>query len=532
MPRGKPLQAFTSSCQKLTVKIDSWLTELTREPPVPPDSYVPDLRRVYERLKAEIGMAPDVVIRWVEVPALGTEPLLLAYVESLVDTQVVDQDLLSPLLTATTPPERWDRSALFAGDVEQRTTWSDILHDLASGRTVLFLPNHPFAWSVDTTKYPERNIDRPQTEMTVRGPDEAFTEVLFTQMAQIRRRFLTPSLRFHPIVLGNQQKTMVVVVYLEGVTNATLVDTVVQRLEALKMDMYPNATAIAGMIRDHPRSIFPTIRSTERVDLAAWRLAEGKVVILVDGDPNVLIAPSPLADFYRTSMDYSGAWFDASFVRFIRFGGWVMGVYLPALYIAFTEVNSNILPPGLLIVAEGSRAGLPVSPVSEVLLMIFTIEILREAAMRLPKVLGTTIGTVGAIVVGTAVVKAGIVSPQIIVLITLTALAFYSAPVYELTGTWRLVNFSMLVGAATLGLLGIVLLTVVLVSELTRLTSFGTPYFEPWGPFRPIDWADVLARLPWSRYHNRPTTARPQDTGWASAPPILPPHLKKGRETS
>ena len=401
--RREDLSLVASSCRTLDEKLDVWLRELAGADGLPSATYVPDLQVARKRIEMGMGTSPDVVTRFVAV-STETEPILVAYVESLVDTQVVDQDILAPLLTTTVPPEEWDRQGIAAGDLKRRTKWSEILEDLAGGSTLLFAPGLPWVWSVDTVKYPQRSIDRPQTELTVRGPDEAFTEVLYTQMAQIRRRFRTPLLRFHPVTLGTQQGTLVLVCYLEGVTNRSLVDTVLQRIQALHMDVYPNATAIAGMIRDHPRSIFPTIRATERVDLAAWRLAEGKVLILVDGDPSVLVAPSPLADFYRTSMDYAGAWFDSSFVRFIRFGGWLIGVYLPALYIAFTEVNSNILPPGLLVVAEGSRAGLPVSPVSEVLLMIFTIEILREAALRLPKVLGATIGTVGAIVVGTPVV--------------------------------------------------------------------------------------------------------------------------------
>jgi hypothetical protein len=526
--RREELGLLTTSLRTLDARLEVWLGELGASPGLPRSTYVPDLDAAFRRIQMGMGQSPDVALRRVAVPACS-EPILVAFVESLVDTQMVDQDVLAPLLASSASPETWDRQVLAVGEVRRRQDWSEILEDLAAGNTLLFAPGVPFVWSVDTVRYEGRSIDRPQTEMTVRGPDEAFTEILYTQMGQLRRRFRTPLLRFHPVTLGSQQNTLVVVCYLEGITNRALVDTVVARIASLQMDVYPNATAIAGMIRDHPLSIFPTVRATERVDLAAWRLAEGKVLILVEGDPSVLVAPAPLADFYRTSMDYAGAWFDSSFVRIVRFGGWVMGVYLPALYIAFTEVNSNILPPGLLVVAEGSRAGLPVSPVSEVLLMIFTIEILREAALRLPKVLGTTIGTVGAIVVGTAIVKAGIVSPQIIVLITLTALAFYSAPVYELTGTWRLVNFAMLLGAATLGLLGIVLVTVVLVVELTRLTSFGVPYFEPWAPFRPADWADVLWRLPWYRYHRRPTSARPRDTGWARAPSTLPPHLRWGQ---
>ncbi len=515
--------------RELLAKIDGWLEGISAWSAGPVSTaYTPDMAAAHERIKSGMGQSPDVVLRWVDVPACAPGRVLVAYVDGMVDTQVIDQDVLGPLQTTVSPPSTWDRGTIRAGHVRPRRDWNDILEDLSAGSTVVLASGCAVAWSVETAKYKQRGLTRPQTETSVRGPDEAFNEVLATQITQIRRHFRTPALRFCILTAG-LQKTPVAVAYLKGVTNPALVESVVERLGRLPLEVWPNATAIGGMIRDHPRSIFPTIRNTERVGFAAWQLAEGKVVILVDGDPFVLIAPAPLADFYRTAMDYGGAWYDASFVRLIRMAGWALGVYLPALYIALTQVNNSVLPANLMIVIEGSRAGLPITPVSEVLLMVFTLEVLREAALRLPKALGPTIGTVGAIVVGTAIVKAGVVSPQIIVLITLTALAFYTAPVYELTGTWRVVNFCMLIGAAVLGLLGITAVTLLVMGELTRLSSFGTPYFEPWAPLRPVDWRDVAVRVPWAILHRRPTSARPLDVGWPPAPAVGSPPLRRGR---
>jgi spore germination protein KA len=403
------LAAFevVQECQRLTVKLDAWLESLGQGgSPPQTDAYVPDMALVHRRIKKEMGESPDVVMRWVAVPSLKGKQALVVYVDGMMDSQMLDQDVLGPLQQTTTPPDTWNTNTLRTGDVQAVRDWSTLLRNLASGHTIICVPGFDAAWSVDTAKFKQRGIDRPETELTVRGPMEAFNEVIWTQMSQLRRRFPTPNLQFHQVRIGTQQGP-VVVVYLRGITNPNLVRTVIRRLEQVKLEARPNATIVAGLIRDYPRSIFPTIRSTERVEVAAWHLAEGKVVILVDGDPFVLIAPAPLADFYRTAMDYSGAWQDASFVRFVRFAGWALGVYLPAFYIAMTDINSNVLPTGLLIVIEGSRAGLPVHPLSEVLLMIFTIEILREAALRLPKVLATTIGTVGAIVVGTPIVALG-----------------------------------------------------------------------------------------------------------------------------
>jgi spore germination protein KA len=350
-------------------------------------------------------------------------------------------------------------------------------------------------------------------------------------MNQLRHRILDPHLHFKQLTLGSRQHTTVALAYLGGVANPALVATCLERLKSINISGHANATLIAGLIRDHPRSIFPTIRPTERVDLACWNLLAGKVVILVDGDPFVLIAPASLADFYRTSMDYSDAWYDTSFVRIIRLVAWAFGAYLPAIYIAMTQVNPNLVPATLLIITLGDHAALPFSPFIEAILMILVVEILREAALRLPHAMSTTIGTVGAIVVGTAVVKAGFVSPQIIVIITLTALAFFSVPVYELTGTWRIVNFLMLLISAVLGILGIILATFFLGGLLLSMTSFGSPYLVPMAPFRWRDWKDYLLRTPWASIRTHLTTARPLSATWNDTPSIDDPaHLKKSQD--
>jgi spore germination protein KA len=243
-------------------------------------------------------------------------------------------------------------------------------------------------------------------------------------------------------------------------------------------------------------------------------LEQGKVAVLTNGDRAVIMVPAVLADFYRTSEDYNGAWYDTSFIRTIRVLALAFGVFLPALYIALTEVNPDLISPTLLDLVVGSHTGLPFTPIVEVLTMILIIEVLREAALRLPKVLGSTLGTVGAIVVGTAVVKAGFVSPQIIVLMTLTALSLFSVPTYELLASWRVVNWLMLLAGFILGVYGMVLCTLWLSVTLVGLHSFGTPYLVPASPWRGKDWSNFLWRVPWAAMRRRLTESQPQDLRW------------------
>jgi spore germination protein KA len=483
------------------------------------DAYVGDVASAEQRIRHSFGCSADVVVRTLRIPALGYRHVLVAVVAGLVGDQLLADAVIGPVLRTVADPSTWDKTVFGVADVHRGGLWSTVLAGMATGRAAVVVEGLPYCWLPNVQAYQQRAIPRPRTEISVRGPDDAFNEVLSTQIALIRQRLADPALHFVEITVGTLQRTRVAVAYLEGVTHTEWVEMAVARIRALNISGRVNATQLAGRIRDYPLSIFPTIRASERVDMAVWWLLEGKVLILVDGDPFVLSVPAPLPEFYRTGADYSSSWADAGFSRCIRFAGWAVGVYLPALYIALTEVNPGLIPPALLMVIIGNHLGLPFPPITEALLMIGIIEILREAALRLPKAVSSTIGTVGAIVVGTAVVKAGVVSPQIIVVMTLTALAFFSAPVYELSSTWRAVGLVMLLAAAVLGLFGIIVVTVVLVGALIGLQSFGVPYLDGLAPANAWKVATTLMRPPWALWSARAVRRHTR----ASSPDAKPP---------
>jgi len=518
----------------LSQRLDGLLAALddasASSPPRALDQYQPDIEAAWERIKSGMGQNSDVLLRRLQVPSVPGGPVLIAAIDGLADTQMIDQDIIGPLLHATSPPETWDEQELTPVHISAESEWPQLLESLAAGNTLIFAPGLAHVWVVDTVHYRQRGIQRPQTEAAVRGSEESFNEILLTQKNQIRRRLLTPALRFHDLRVGRLQATAVSLAYIQNLANPSVVNVALSRLQAISVDGVPNSAAISGLIRDHPQSVFPTIRATERLDIVVWHLLQGSVAVLVDGDPFVLLAPAPLVDFYRTSMDYSSTWVDTSFVRLIRFTGWLLGMYLPAAYIALADVNPNLIPSPIYTIMQGSNAGVPFSPLVEVLLMIVIIEILRESALRLPKMMSSTLGTVGAIVVGTAVVRAGLVDPQVIVMMTLTALALFSTPVYELTGAWRVVGLALLLGGALFGVFGIIIVTIWFVGTLIEMQSFGTPYLSPWAPFRGAEWPDAFSRVPWSMMTARWADARPRRPTWRRPGPDVPrPHLRRWR---
>lgn len=454
------------------------------------------LRHIGQRLQKS---APDLVVQ-----AFGTH--LIVYMDGLIDS-----NRLTTVLTAGTPSTEIHQSGL---SLRTTTEWSALLDAVWTGQVAVITQDRPGALLLDAAKPPHRAISQPGTEQTIRGPQEAFVEPNAIKLAQLRQRLPSPTLWAEAVTVGTRFPLSCTILYCDGLASPAVIDQVRHRLRQLDIDHPTNATRIGSLIRDQPWALFPTVRYSERVDWIAWQLESGKVAVMVAGDPFVMSMPAVLSDFYQTSEDYSAAWYDASFVRAIRLLAWAFGVMLPGWYIALTEVNPDLISPTLFDIVSGSHTGLPFTPFVEVVVMILVVEILREAAVRLPKVLATTIGTVGAIVVGTAVVKAGFVSPQIIVLMTFTALSLFSVPTYELLASWRFVSWAVLLAAFILGIYGIVLVTLALVIELVSLTSFGVPYLAPASPWRPKDWANTVWRVPWQTLHRRLTSSRARDLTW------------------
>ncbi|PSR32097.1 MAG: spore germination protein [Sulfobacillus benefaciens] len=488
------------------------LAELNAWDNTKPDTVTGDILEIQSYLKSQLLDSPDLITR-VLVSGIGVQ-VLVAYIDGLVDTVMVDQDIIAPILKSQTLPEKWDTETLHTGQVTKETRWTKIWPKLLRGNTIICAQEQSAVWVVDTVKYMQRPVSRPETEAAIRGPQEAFNEIVLTQMNQIRRRLPDNRLTFQKVQLGTVDQHQVIVVALRGVVNPGLLETVMYRLHRIHMDAIPNATQVGSLIRDHPRSIFPTLRYTEHVDFVVWGLEQGKIAVLVDGDPFVIVLPATLWDFYQTPMDYNSPWYDASFVRFIRIAGFFVTLYFPSLYIVFTTTNQNLVPYQLLTTIIGSHIGLPFPPILEAILMIFVIEIIREAALRLPKALSTVLGTMGAIVVGTAIVKAGFVSSQIIVIMTVTALSFYSVPAYELVGSWRLVNFVLLASAQFWGLFGVLWVSLALVVELDSMVSFGVPYLSPWIPVNWRSLKDSVVRLPLGQWRQRLGSIRPPRMSW------------------
>ena len=510
------LSDLTRSLSRLDKNVSVAMHEA--QDPGSADWFDGDIEMASTRLSHMVDQSPDVIIRTFEVGKHWHWPAMLVYVDGLASNEMIDQDTVQRLMDAASKEKPTPEAVLKAckmllvtvGHVTSTQSWDSLTTKALTGNLVIFLQDVPNVLIIDTVKFPARGIPSTTLEPSVKGPQEAFNEVGLTHMDQLRRWIRSPSLHFDPHTVGVISKSPVAIAYIKGVVNEELLARVTDRVERIQRDLVTCANDVGEYLSGHRQSIFPQYRLTERVDWVARQLGQGKIAILVENDPFAILLPVTLMDFYQTSQDYALSWWDGTLVRLIRLSGLIIGLYLMPLYIALTSVNTVLTPTPLLLTIDASRQGIPFPPVVEVVIMYLIIEILREASNRLPKQLAVTLGTVGAVVVGTAIVKAGIVDDVMIVSATLTALGLFTSPAFEMSTPWRWLFWAMIVGAYFLGVLGMVLVTVAIVAYLASLEPFGVPYLTPFGPVRLGAWADAWVRLPTPVLRRRPIALRPK----------------------
>jgi hypothetical protein len=353
-----------------------------------------------------------------------------------------------------------------------------------------------------------RDVSLPEVEFSVVGPKEAFVESIESNINLIRKRVTNDKLRIFEMKIGDLSNTKLAILYVEGVSDEQNVHTVMQRIKDIQFDQISDSSYISQMISDNANSPFPQVLDTERPDRVSSILAEGKVAIIVDGSPHVLIGPTTLVEFFSAFDDYFYNWLSASFFRLIRLFAVGFSILITPIYVAALTYHYELIPSDLLNTLISSRRDVPLPPILEALFLELTIELLREAGARLPTKVGQTIGIVGGIVIGTASVEAGLTSNILLIIVALSALASFTTPIYAMGNTIRMLRFPFLLFAQWYGLLGIVLCFCFMTAHLLRLTSLGRPFLEPIYPPRRVDMKDALIRLPFSLMSKRPQQLR------------------------
>jgi spore germination protein KA len=456
-----------------------------------------------------IGENADIKVR---AFALGPDreiPAALVFIEGMTDQKTISRDILRPLMQGEFG--RAGEADLFraikekmltVGAVEETGRMTDLVDGYLSGDTVLLLDGSENALIVSSKGWEKRAIDKPQNESVVRGPRESFTEDFITNTTLLRRKIQHPDLTIESMRLGQKTRTRVGVAYLKGVADGALVEEVKKRLRAIRTDAILETGYIEQFIEDAPFSIFPTLGNTERPDVLAAKLLEGRVGILVDGTPFVLTAPLLFVEHFQTSEDYYSRPYYASVLRLIRYLSSGISMLLPAVYVALTTFHQELIPTSLLFTMAAAREGTPFPAVLEAGIMVLLFEILKEAGVRLPNPVGQAISIVGALIIGESAVSAGLIGAPMVIIIALTAVAGFI--VYALTNPVSILRIVFLVLAGVFGGFGITIGLLGLLVHLSSLQSFGYPYLSPVAPFDRSDMKDALVRFPMWRMKRRP----------------------------
>ncbi|MFG6116323.1 spore germination protein [Halobacillus sp. MO56] len=470
-------------------------------------------------IKKTLGDASDLVIRRITLNNCNNIKGAIIFIDGLVDKTSV-QDFILEVMMVEVPPENislahvYDGvkdSALPIGEITETNKLDDLLLRLLSGETLVLLDNETRALSASTKGWKDRGVQETTSESVIRGPKESFTETIRTNTALVRRKIKDPKLRIDAKKIGKKTVTDIAVLYIEGTADESVVKELHARLDKIDIDGVLESGYIEEFIEDPPYSPFPKVYYTERPDSIAGGLLEGKVAIITDGTPNVLLVPALFVNFMQSSEDYYQRYDIGTFIRLLRLFSFVIALFMPSLYIAITTFHQEMIPAPLLINLAAQREGVPFPAFVEAVLMEATFEILREAGVRLPKAVGSAVSIVGALVLGESAVQAGLVSPAMVIVVAITAISSFVFPSYNMAIPVRMLRFSLMILAATFGLYGIILGLIALVLHLCSLQSFGVPYMSPFAPLVPKDQKDVLVRFPHWGLLSRPSATSHQN---------------------
>ncbi len=437
---------------------------------------------IFENMFTDCG---DLVKR--KIPVSSTYIYVL-YFDGMNDRTLIESRVLDTFMLEIrkTPPDKFTdvtqaliNGGLTTADFYEQTDFEEAAVAVMSGETLLIIDGYDKAIIIASKNYPIRDIGQPDTEGSIEGPKEAFNENFRDQTALIRRRIRDTNLKIKQLKAGRRSQTDIAVIYLKDVCRTEILEEALKRIENIDIDAILDSGYLSQLISENEMTLFPLLQLTERPDKAAAEILEGRIVIAVDTAPFVIILPAVLPSFYQTGEDYYQNWQAASLIRAVRYIASMLALALPALYVCFALYNPSMVPAELLLKMSFAREGVPVSGIGEIYLMELAFEALREAGIRMPSSIGSTLGIVGGIIIGQAAVDAGIVSPIVVIVVSLTGICSFAIPQIALGSAYRLSKYFLLTAASLFGFLGFWAAFVTLLIHLSSLKSFGIPYLYP-----------------------------------------------------
>ncbi|NLN48562.1 MAG: spore germination protein [Clostridiales bacterium] len=481
----------------------------------------------YMKQRFNLPLNQDVVIREFNMGNSGNA--FLMFIDGMIDNSIINQFVIPQLSDTKNFTNYKDgnfvdyiiRNVISVNQVTKSNNLDDITVDVLRGMTALFVDGEKECILIGSIGFEKRSIDKPLTESIIQGSQEAFTEDLKTNLSLLRRSVKNENFIIEMTQVSKTNRASCAIAYLKGIANPRLLDEVKRRVNSIDTDLILGGGMLEQLIEDSTFMLFPQIMQTERPDRAASFLLEGKVLLITEGTPFVMAVPITLFHLLHSSEDSLLRWEYGTFLRLIRLIGVLTALFLPGLYIALTQYHHEMIPTQLLLSIVKSRLSVPFPVFIEILMLEISFELIREGGIRVPGVIGNTLGIVGALILGQAAVAAGFVSPALIIIVAVTGISSFVIPTYSLSLSIRILRFIVLIFGAVAGFYGVSLAIIGLALVATNMKSFGVPFLSPIAP-KAVTGHDVIIRYPTWEQEKRPDATNalnqsrqgPQARGW------------------
>lgn len=434
---------------------------------------------------------PDLRIR--EITA-GSEQYTLIHIDGISDSQKLSDFIVKALQSSTSYRTLDDiaRKSLAIVNLRKISTQGQMTELLLIGNALLFDENGLECLALDVTAAESRSISEPPTSIVTNGPREGFVESIKKNVALLRKRLKTESFKQVTLSIGKYTSTLVSICYIEGVSNEKLVHDIEKKLKSIDVDGVIDSSYITRYIDKHGSNLFKMCGKTEKPDIAAGKLLEGRIVIFADGSPIALTLPYMFIEDIQTSEDYFISPKKATFLRFTRLIAILASIFIPGLYVSLQVYNYQIIPLKFLLTIMNATQAIPFDPLSEMVFVMILFDIIREANFRMPKYAGLALSIVGAVVLGDAAVKAGLLGAPAVVIGALSGIGLYAMP--DNTILFTILRLFLTLIGGIVGIFGIMIASLMVLTYLSDLNCFGTPYMAPFGPYIATDKNDAIVK--------------------------------------
>lgn len=452
------------------------------------------MNKIVSQIKKDFNQISDLKIKSYKGNLFSN--IYIIYLQSICSSNKINDYVLKNLSLLTSFNKNLDNleNALAGPNTVLNITQKDIEFYLTNGFTLVIFKNKIYA--IETKGELSRNIDTANIEQTIKGPQDGFTENIEANIGQIKRRIKSSNLKNIDLYIGRSTKTKISINYMDNIADLKNLNYILAKLEKIDVDGILDSSIIAHYIDGENKSMFPTIKQTERPDIVVKALLDGKIIIVVDTSPFILILPAYFIDFVNPISDNYTKSINVKFLKFLRLVCFGLSMLTPAIYLSLINYNQETIPTTLLINFATQRINLPFPTIFEALIMLLICEILRESDIRFPSSFGSSISVLGALILGEAAVSAGIVSPIMIIIISLTFISSLLFTELEISNALRNYRFLFLLFAAVLGLYGVFLCTIIFLTNILSIKTINKPYFAPIMPFDKTYFDETVNKMP------------------------------------